>query len=526
MKEKFIVKKGKNGLKKIIKPLIFEKKDTFIQNNENIFNNNFTLEYCLENQNLNYEKYKNLETKLIYTDNFENNIEEKLKLNKPVSLENLLHFLQNDKYYDCFINDKKSNKNLFLNYKNIKNKNNNINNDIIFDSNFEQGNLRFVIEIINNDKNYKEYDLILRKEINSFKNYSGFLFSIFCKKQMNIKFNIINLRKKNNLSFLNKDINILTYDNISKFTRNSVSNIYYYSNLFQIKNEKNEKETNSIKEENDLKYYYTLTFTYNCTLINNKIYFCNTYPYTYSMLQEFLKSLNKNVKFSLLQKTACGNFLDVVQISNFSLDNKNKKTVIFTSRIHSGETPGNFIIESIINNLINNTKYKFLLNKFIFKIIPMINIDGVINGNYRYNIFGKDLNRYWNEPDKNLYPELIALKNFFSVNKPIYFFCDFHGHAGISSCGVYSCDDINFFEKSKYYCKYNNEYLINKGKENTCRSIVYNEYKVKNSFCFETSLYSVYENNLEQKNIKGIKLLDFEEIGKDFLDSFIEFIKK
>ena len=26
MKEKFIVKKGKNGIKKIIKPLIFEKK--------------------------------------------------------------------------------------------------------------------------------------------------------------------------------------------------------------------------------------------------------------------------------------------------------------------------------------------------------------------------------------------------------------------------------------------------------------------------------------------------------------------
>ena len=130
-----------------------KKKDS-IQNNENNFNDEITLEYCLANQNLNYEKYKNSETKLIYTDNFENNIEEKLKLNKPVSLENLLQFLQNDKYYDIFINDKKSNKNLFLNYKNIKNKNNINNNEIVFDSNFEQGNLRFVIEIINNDKNY------------------------------------------------------------------------------------------------------------------------------------------------------------------------------------------------------------------------------------------------------------------------------------------------------------------------------------------------------------------------------------
>ena len=501
-----------------------KKKDS-IQNNENNFNDEITLEYCLANQNLNYEKYKNSETKLIYTDNFENNIEEKLKLNKPVSLENLLQFLQNDKYYDIFINDKKSNKNLFLNYKNIKNKNNINNNEIVFDSNFEQGNLRFVIEIINNDKNYKEYDLILRKEINSFKNYSGFLFSICCKQPTNIKFNIINLRKKNNLSFLNKNINILTYNNITKFTRNSVSNIFYYPNLFQIKKENNENEINSINEEKDSKNFYTLSFTYKCTLINNKIYFCNTYPYTYSMLQEYLKTINKSlfVKFSLLQKTVCGNILDVVQVTNFSSDSKNKKNVIFTARIHSGETPGSYIIEAIINNLIYNSKYKFLLNKFIFKIIPMINIDGVINGNYRYNIFGKDLNRYWNEPDKTFYPELIALKKFFSLNKPIYFFCDFHGHAGISSCGVYSCENNNFFEKSKFYCKVNNEYFINKGKENTCRSIVYNEYKVKNCFCFETSLYSVYET---EENIKGIKLLDFEEIGKDFLDSSVEYIKK
>ena len=29
----------------------------------------------------------------------------------------------------------------------------------------------------------------------------------------------------------------------------------------------------------------------------------------------------------------------------------------------------------------------------------MINVDGVIFGNYRYNLKGRDLNRMWVEPD-------------------------------------------------------------------------------------------------------------------------------
>jgi len=39
-----------------------------------------------------------------------------------------------------------------------------------------------------------------------------------------------------------------------------------------------------------------------------------------------------------------------------------------------------------------------LREKFIFYIIPMLNPDGVINGNYRCAISGYDLNRKWGNP--------------------------------------------------------------------------------------------------------------------------------
>lgn len=36
-----------------------------------------------------------------------------------------------------------------------------------------------------------------------------------------------------------------------------------------------------------------------------------------------------------------------------------------------------------------------LREKYIFKIVPMLNPDGVIHGNYRCSLSGHDLNRKW-----------------------------------------------------------------------------------------------------------------------------------
>jgi murein tripeptide amidase MpaA len=48
----------------------------------------------------------------------------------------------------------------------------------------------------------------------------------------------------------------------------------------------------------------------------------------------------------------------------------------------------------------DNQEAKLLREKFIFKIIPMLNPDGVINGNYRCSLAGCDLNRRWKNPLK------------------------------------------------------------------------------------------------------------------------------
>ena len=55
-----------------------------------------------------------------------------------------------------------------------------------------------------------------------------------------------------------------------------------------------------------------------------------------------------------------------------------------TARIHPGESNSSFAIKGIIDFLLSNHEFaKKLRSSFIFKIIPMLNPDGVIYGHYR-----------------------------------------------------------------------------------------------------------------------------------------------
>jgi len=66
-----------------------------------------------------------------------------------------------------------------------------------------------------------------------------------------------------------------------------------------------------------------------------------------------------------------------------------RKAVILTCRIHPGETNSSFIMNGVVDYLVGDEeKAEFLRNAFVFKIIPMLNPDGVIVGNYRCSLTG------------------------------------------------------------------------------------------------------------------------------------------
>ena len=58
----------------------------------------------------------------------------------------------------------------------------------------------------------------------------------------------------------------------------------------------------------------------------------------------------------------------------------------------------------------DNEEAKHLRENFVFKIVPMLNPDGVIEGNYRSSLAGCDLNRRWKTSSKILFPEIFETK--------------------------------------------------------------------------------------------------------------------
>lgn len=75
---------------------------------------------------------------------------------------------------------------------------------------------------------------------------------------------------------------------------------------------------------------------------------------------------------------------------------------------------------------------KILRENFVIKIVPMVNADGVINGNTRCSLAGVDLNRAWMDPQKDTNPVIFHLKWLIANLKSergVTVYCDLHGHS-------------------------------------------------------------------------------------------------
>ena len=620
----FKIKTPKLSINRTLKSLKIPKEDGITESEkEKISSIIYTPEEQNNKNNYNMNLYKNNppSNTLVYTDN-ENDPDELKLLGRSINYDYLVKMLQSDtSNIENFIDE---NNGIFLDKKN-ENTHYNFNFKklsfvpepkkekearIIFDSKFESGNLRMAIKL--NSEIENEYDLIIRKDYNYEKNYSWFFFSIESDRETDIKLNLLNFTKKKIMFDEKEKIRILVYNKNDKWTRNTY-NIQYYQNNIKIfppteDTEKNisnnignnlnnflndkfkEDEKNNdifkifIKDKDkdkdkgdkedlpDNEFFFTLSFCYhvNKTNINTPIYFALCFPYTYSALQEYLYKLstiktNKHkLKFSTLNKTICGNPLDILYITNFTSSStiSARQSIIFTARVHPGETSGSYVIESVINNLLNNSEESNnLLNKYIFKIIPMLNPDGVIHGHYRNNILGKDLNRMWQDPRDNVTPTIYYLKKLISINKP-YFFCDFHGHSNMPNCALYCCSPPKkkknkffnmpngmksyhfyeekvfmriFEEEANYYQKSGEKYNLQKSKLKSARGVIYNEFNIYYSYALETGLMAKWNkqniiNNINNNNLivqlEPSTINEYYQIGTDFVNSLAKWNTK
>lgn len=77
-----------------------------------------------------------------------------------------------------------------------------------------------------------------------------------------------------------------------------------------------------------------------------------------------------------------------------------KKGIFISARVHPGEVAASHMMNGVLKYLFSqNSDSHILLEKFVFYIVPVINPDGVAEGNFRTDSQGKNLNRFYTNPD-------------------------------------------------------------------------------------------------------------------------------
>jgi len=107
----------------------------------------------------------------------------------------------------------------------------------------------------------------------------------------------------------------------------------------------------------------------------------------------------------------------------------NSDLVYIIGRQHPPEVTGAFGLISFVEKLADNSELsKNFRKKFRVVVIPLVNPDGVDNGQWRHNSNGVDLNRDWyalNQPEtKQVRDELLRTAN--ELKGKVKFFIDFH----------------------------------------------------------------------------------------------------
>ena len=93
----------------------------------------------------------------------------------------------------------------------------------------------------------------------------------------------------------------------------------------------------------------------------------------------------------------------------------------------------------------------------MFKLIPLLNPDGVYRGHFRMDQFGNNLNRYYTEPDPTQQPSIFAAKtllDMYASQNRLSMYLDLHSHASKRGCFIYGnvMDTVEEQVQNQLYC--------------------------------------------------------------------------
>nr|XP_009938482.1 PREDICTED: cytosolic carboxypeptidase 3 [Opisthocomus hoazin] len=403
-------------------------------------------------------------------------------------------------------------------------------NTLIFEARFESGNLQEVVKV-----NEFEYQLTLRTDLYTSKHTQWYYFQVSnMQAGMPYRFTIVNFTKRNSL--YKRGLRPLLYSEVDAKKhkvgwRRTGNEIKYY---------KNNAGRGRLQ-------YFSLTWTFQFPHDQDTCYFAHCYPYTYSNLQEYLGAISndpvksKFCKIHVLCHSLAGNTVYVLTITNPPKSGKGteRKAVILTARVHPGETNSSWIMKGFLDYILSDTgEAQLLRDNFVFKVVPMLNPDGVIVGNHRCSLTGQDLNRKYRSNVKKLYPSVWYTRNMIRRvmgEDDVFLYCDIHGHNRKQNVFMYGCER-KWQAKAPYVhprvfplllskscpdkfsfpdCRFR----VRKSKEGTGRVVMW-KMGISNSYTLEASICG---SKLGCRQSTHFDMKDLESIGQHFCYALLNY---
>ncbi|XP_030684496.1 cytosolic carboxypeptidase 2 isoform X2 [Nomascus leucogenys] len=402
-------------------------------------------------------------------------------------------------------------------------------NTLLFESRFESGNLQKAVRV-----DTYEYELTLRTDLYTNKHTQWFYFRVQnTRKDATYRFTIVNLLKPKSLYTVG--MKPLLYSQLDANTRSigwrrEGNEIKYYKN-----NTGDGQQT-----------FYCLTWTIRFPYDQDTCFFAHFYPYTYTDLQCYLLSVANNpiqsqfCKLQTLCRSLAGNTVYLLTITNPSRTPQEaaaKKAVVLSARVHPGESNGSWVMKGFLDFILSNAPDAQLLRDiFVFKVLPMLNPDGVIVGNYRCSLAGRDLNRHYKTILKESFPCIWYTRNMIKrllEEREVLLYCDFHGHSRKNNIFLYGCNNNN----RKYWLHervfplmlsknapdkfsfHSCNFKVQKCKEGTGRVVMW-RMGILNSYTMESTFGG---STLGSKRDTHFTIEDLKSLGYHVCDTLLDF---
>nr|XP_051698198.1 cytosolic carboxypeptidase 2 [Oryctolagus cuniculus] len=400
---------------------------------------------------------------------------------------------------------------------------------LLFESRFESGNLQKAVRV-----GTYEYELTLRTDLYTNKHTQWFYFRVQnTRKDTTYRFTIVNLLKPKSLYAAG--MKPLMYSQLDASThsigwRREGSEIKYYKS----------------NADDGQQPFYCLTWTVQFPHDQDTCFFAHFYPYTYTDLQCYLLSVANNptqsqfCKLRTLCRSLAGNTVYLLTITNPSRSPQEaaaKKAVVLSARVHPGESNGSWIMNGFLDFILSDSPDAQLLRDvFVFKVVPMLNPDGVIVGNYRCSLAGRDLNRRYKTVLKESFPCVWYTRNMIQrllEEREVLLYCDFHGHSRKNNIFLYGCNNNN----RKYWLHervfplmlsknapdkfsfHSCNFKVQKCKEGTGRVVMW-RMGILNSYTMESTFGG---STLGSKRDTHFTIEDLKSLGYHVCDTLLDF---